>query len=184
MEEYMKDADESHRETFSVRAASAEDCPSIAAIHVLTWQRIYRGIMSDGFLDNLRPAQREPMWNRTLKKGRGQVHVCLGSAGVVGFSSAGPCRDSPADAEIYALYVLPDQWGAGVGRALFLASCEAMQACGFEYLVLWVATRNDLARAFYERAGMVPDGATKTVSIGGALVEEAHYRLDLLNRTD
>jgi len=45
--------------------------------------------------------------------------------------------------------------------------------------VLWVATENDQARAFYERAGMVSDGATKKESIGGTQVEETRYQLEL-----
>ena len=97
----------------------------------------------------------------------------------MGFSSAGPCRDSTTVAEIYAIYVHPDQWGQGYGWVLFSESCAAMLRRGFEHLVLWVATENDQARAFYERAGMVADGATKKASIGDTHVEETRYRLKL-----
>jgi ribosomal protein S18 acetylase RimI-like enzyme len=175
----MKGGKDVRGDSFSVRAASPKDAPAIAVIHVVTWQRIYRGIMSDAFLGSLHPEQREPMWQRVLSEGNEQVHVCSGPAGIVGFSSAGPCRDSPTDAEIYAIYVHPEQWGRGCGRVLFLESCAAMRRRGFEHLALWVATENDQARAFYERAGMVPDGATKRASIGGAHVEETRYRREL-----
>lgn len=175
----MKDENVVQGDSFPVRVASPEDAPAIAVIHVLTWQRIYRGIMSDAFLDSLHPGQREPMWQRVLSEGDGEVHVCSGPAGIMGFSSAGPCRESPTDAEVFAIYVHPDQWGRGCGWALFSESCTAMRRRGFEHLVLWVATENDQARAFYERAGMVPDGATKKESIGGVHVEETRYRLVL-----
>jgi hypothetical protein len=59
-----------------------------------------------------------------------------------------------------------------------------MRTRDFEYLLLWVATQNKQARPFYERTGMVPDGATKTAFIGGANVEEARYRLDLRGQRD
>jgi ribosomal protein S18 acetylase RimI-like enzyme len=175
----MKDEKGVHGDSLPVRVATPEDAPAIAVIHVLTWQRIYRGIMSDAFLDSLHPGQREPMWQRVLSEGSEQVYVCSGPAGIVGFSSAGPCRDSPTDAEIYAIYVHPDQWGRGCGWVLFAEACAAMRSRGFKHLVLWVATENAQARAFYERAGMVPDGATKKASIGGAHVEETRYRLEL-----
>ena len=51
-----------------------------------------------------------------------------------------------------------------------------MRSQSFEELVLWVATENAQARGFYERAGMVPDGATKEETIGGVHVEEMRYR--------
>jgi len=175
----MKDEPGVQTDSFSVRNGAPPDAPAIAIIHVLTWQRIYRGIMSDAFLDSLRPAQREPMWQRVLSEESGDVHVCSGRTGIVGFSNAGACRDSPSDAEIYAIYVHPDQWGTGCGWLLFSESCAAMRKRGFEDLVLWVAAGNDQARAFYERAGMVPDGGAKKAFIGGAHVEEVRYRLDL-----
>jgi ribosomal protein S18 acetylase RimI-like enzyme len=175
----MKDGKDVHGDSFSVRVASPNDAPAIAVVHVVTWQRIYRGIMSDAFLDSLQPWQREPMWQRVLSEGNEQVHVCAGPAGVVGFSSAGLCRDSTTGAEIYAIYVHPDQWGKGYGWMLFSESCASMLSRGFDHLVLWVATENDQARAFYERAGMVADGATKKTSIGDTHVEETRYRLEL-----
>ncbi|MAY79708.1 MAG: GNAT family N-acetyltransferase [Deltaproteobacteria bacterium] len=175
----MKGGKGIHGDSFSVRVASPNDAPAIAVIHVVTWQRVYRGIMSDAFLDSLQPWQRESMWQRVLSEGSEQVHVCSGPAGIVGFSSAGPCRDSTTVAEIYAIYVHPYQWGQGYGWVLFSESCAAMLRRGFEHLVLWVATENDQARAFYERAGMVADGATKTASFGDTQVEEIRYRLEL-----
>ena len=114
--------------------------------------------MKEPFLDSLRPAQREPMWRRALSERGQQVHVCYSPAEILGFSSAGACRGAPSDAELYAISVYPDQWGRGCGRVLFLESCAAMRAREFECLLLWVATRNEQARASYERAGVAPDG--------------------------
>ena len=165
--------------TESVRIARLTDVPAIASVHVVTWQAIYRGIMVDRFLDTLRSEKREPMWNRVLSEGRGSVHVACVFQELVGFSYSGSNHDTPAAAEIFAIYVHPDHWGKGLGRVLFSASCEAMRGRNFEHLVLWVATRNTQARTFYERVGMKPDGGAKTVSIGGVAVEEMRYFLAL-----
>ena len=162
-----------------VRTACPDDAAAIAAVHVHTWQRIYRGIMSDGFLDSLHPSQREPMWVRTLETGDQAVHVACLDGAVVGFSFAGASRNEAREAEIYAIYVHPDQWGTGLGRHLFAASCDAMRAQGSSRLMLWVASKNEQARTFYARAGMETDGATKSANIGGADVEEIRYWMDL-----
>jgi ribosomal protein S18 acetylase RimI-like enzyme len=180
----MKSPDEMKNDSFSVRTARLEDAPAIATVQVKSWQRIYRGIMSDSHLDGLEPARREAVWHRVLSEGNQQLHVCTNPSGILGFSNAGGSRDSPSDAEVYAIYVHPDHWGKGCGRALFLESCAAMRSREFENLSLWVATQNDRARAFYERAGMVPDGATKSEFIGGAHVEETRYRMSLRGLKD
>ena len=119
------------------------------------------------------------MWVRTLESGNGAVHVACVDETVVGFSFAGASRKDASEAEIYAIYVHPDQWGTGMGRSLFAASCDAMRSQGFSRLMLWVASENDQARTFYARAGMETDGATKSANIGGADVEEIRYWLDL-----
>ena len=40
---------------------------------------------------------------------------------IVGFIDVGASRDEDADAELFSLYVHPDSWGTGVGRALIEA---------------------------------------------------------------
>lgn len=54
------------------------------------------------------------------------------------------------------LYVLPENQGRGVGRALL----EAAKAGSDGDLQLWTFARNARARAFYERAGFVAEEET------------------------
>jgi ribosomal protein S18 acetylase RimI-like enzyme len=83
--------------------------------------------------------------------------------GVVGFVTFGPSRDEDAVGmgEIYALYVDPDRYEAGVGRMLMAHARRRLKEEGFEAAVLWVLIGNDRAASFYEREGWKPDGATR-----------------------
>ena len=175
----MTPEDHSESSTYTTRPATPADARAIAQVHVISWQKIYRGVMSDVFLDTLEPSQREAMWSRTLQRGDQHVDVACDGSAVVAFCSSGTSRDAPTDAEIYAIYAHPDYWGKGLGKQLFVRTCEAMKRNGFERITLWVATQNAQGRAFYERAGMTFDGGLKSASIGGTEVEEMRYTLGL-----
>jgi ribosomal protein S18 acetylase RimI-like enzyme len=55
--------------------------------------------------------------------------------------------------QLYALYVLSDYYGVGVGQALL------DRALGGRPAQLWVAKENGRARRFYAKNGFTEDGA-------------------------
>jgi GNAT superfamily N-acetyltransferase len=61
------------------------------------------------------------------------------------------------------LYVLPEWWGRGVGRALHDEVLERLRADGCERCHLWVLEHNDRARALYKRLGWRENGDTRIV---------------------
>lgn len=161
-----------------IRLARVEDALLIAAVHVLSWQKIYRGIMPDPFLDNLNTAQRGEHWKQLLSQEHGVHVVCINGV-LAGFSSTQIQRKRSGTAELSAIYIHPDHWGKGLGKALFKSSCEALKHLGLKRLMLWVATDNVQARNFYSHMGMVVDGATKREFFGDIEVEAVRYWLDL-----
>ncbi len=79
--------------------------------------------------------------------------------------------------ELYALYVTPAWWSAGVGRALMGSVLSALEDGGYRRVALWVLADNARARRFYERAGFAADGGTNTLTgLGGVL--EVRYSRD------
>jgi ribosomal protein S18 acetylase RimI-like enzyme len=85
---------------------------------------------------------------------------------LVGFCSvAMPSRDEEADertAEIGALYVDPDHWHEGMGRAMLTAALSELGEKGWRDVILWVLPENRAAFAFYERFGFeVEEGVEK-----------------------
>jgi GNAT superfamily N-acetyltransferase len=61
------------------------------------------------------------------------------------------------------LYVLPEWWSRGVGRALHDYVLEQLRAAGSAECHLWVLEDNDRARRFYERLGWHVDGTSRVV---------------------
>ena len=61
------------------------------------------------------------------------------------------------------LYVLPEWWSRGVGRALHDHVLEHLRSAGSTRCHLWVLEHNDRARRFYERLGWREDGTSRVV---------------------
>ena len=167
-----------------VRRAVAEDAPAIAAVHVAAWQVAYRGLLPDELLDGLSVSQREESWREALgSASRPEVFVAVENETVLGFCAlATPSRDDDADdsvAEVGAIYVAPDVWRAGVGRALMEAALEALRSGNWRYVTLWVLATNEQARGFYARFGFEPDGSQTTYKQTGQT--EVRLRAPLLS---
>jgi GNAT superfamily N-acetyltransferase len=61
------------------------------------------------------------------------------------------------------LYVLPQFWSRGVGRALHDEVLDRLRAEGCERCHLWVLEHNDRARRFYEHLGWIENGTSRVV---------------------
>jgi GNAT superfamily N-acetyltransferase len=69
------------------------------------------------------------------------------------------CRSEWLD----GLYVLPQWWSRGVGRALHDEVLDRLRGDGCERCQLWVLEDNDRARQFYERLGWAENGTSRMV---------------------
>jgi GNAT superfamily N-acetyltransferase len=165
-----------------VRQAAPGDVQAMAALHVRAWRAAYAGVVPDEFLASLKVEDREAMWRRSVTAPEvapaERVILVAEEAGtLLGLAAAGHARgdDEFGLGEVYALNVDPPAWGRGAGRAL-LAAATAWLDARFGVSILWVVERNPRARALYERAGWVADGATKLETYGGAAVNNCRYR--------
>ena len=166
-----------------IRLATAVDARSIAEIGVLGWQAAYRGIFPDAFLDGLSIDARETAWRMMLENdeaGDAPAWLAGRNGSAIGFLASGPLRDGdvprPA-AEIYAIYVVPDSWRSGAGKALLGAAIDHWKTRGATTLVLWVLEANDRGRAFYEAMGWRADGRRQQIDLGGFTATEVRYRV-------
>jgi GNAT superfamily N-acetyltransferase len=169
-----------------VREATVEDASGIARVHVRTWQAAYTHVFPPealGRLDDALP-RREAGWRETIEAGSPRSHTLVATTDdeVVGFAHVMPSRDSADTArvgELAAIYVSPDVWGAGAGRALMLEALGRLAASGFDEAMLWVLEDNPRARRFYEAAGWWTDGGVKEDELLGTPVREVRYRITL-----
>jgi GNAT superfamily N-acetyltransferase len=161
-----------------IRRAAVGDAAAIAEVHVRTWQGAYVHTFGAERLARMDVVARVERWRRWLAEGQ-DVFVAVDEDRVVGFVWVGPSRDPSADAELYAIYVLPDSWGTGAGGGLMRAGVEALREAGHHEAILWVLEENPRARRFYEREGWQFDDAHKDDDALGVRVAEVRYRLRL-----
>lgn len=161
-----------------IRAATGDDALAIETIRVRGWQTAYRHILPRNELDTMAidPAR----WRRRLDvPPLGWTTLVAEDEGeVVGFTSVGPSRDEPGIGELYAIYVHPERWSTGAGRALIERAEEQLRS-EYDTATLWVLEDNPRARRFYERAGWTPDGARKAEERWGVRAPEVRYRKEL-----
>jgi ribosomal protein S18 acetylase RimI-like enzyme len=152
-----------------VREAEDADVPGIAVIHVRSWQTAYRGVLPDELLDGLSVSEREGSWRALLGESEERWLTLVAErsgSDLAGFCSvATPSRDEDVDAltaELGALYVDPDHWRQGAGRAMLAAALEELDRRRFHDVILWVLPENHAALAFYDRFGFeVEEGVEK-----------------------
>jgi GNAT superfamily N-acetyltransferase len=167
-----------------VRPATPDDADAIASAHVRSWQMAYRGIVPDALLDALSIERRASWWRGELTA-MAKPTACWvveRSGRVVGFASIGAARgDSggPGVGELFAIYLEPEAWSQGLGRALMDRAVAGLRSGGFRTAILWVLADNVRGRRFYERAGWQPDGETMGWETHGSTLEEVRYRIDL-----
>jgi GNAT superfamily N-acetyltransferase len=157
---------------------------AVAQVHVRSWQVAYRGLLPDGYLDQLLPEDRaraydfsgaDPLKPRTI--------VALEGGLIRGFATTAPSRDPDLAnyGELCALYVAPESWGHGLGRALLLAARAFLFERGCKDALLWVLVGNERAQYFYEQDGWAADGMKRRDVVWGATVDELRYRRALDN---
>jgi len=160
-----------------IRPASPDDALAIETIRVRGWRSAYRHVFPAAELDGL-PIDPERWRSRTAVPPPGWTTiVCEEDLRVVGFASTGPSRDEDGLGELYAIYVDPDAWSSGAGRALMIEA-EATLAREYGAALLWVLEHNPRARNFYERSGWAPDGVRKAEERFGVRAAEVRYRKD------
>ena len=135
-----------------------EEIKGKAYVHWKYWQVTYPGLMSQAYLDAFtleKSEERAFQWRDNILIAKDGDRV----VGFVGYGHHGP--EDPDTGEVFALYVLPEYQGTGVGQRLMDAALEKLSAC--PHLCLWAVKGNDRAIRFYEKNGFRLNGTEKLV---------------------
>jgi ribosomal protein S18 acetylase RimI-like enzyme len=174
-----------------IRDAVVADAGGIARVHVDAWRGAYAGIVPEGYLARLSKEEREKRWSAALEKSTESTRVAVSECDdVLGWTDFGPSRDADGESlktgteagsvgELYAIYLDPPHWGRGIGRDLLQDALAILRDRGFDSITLWVLEDNTRTRRFYEKAGFVFDGTSKTITVEGKELVEIRYRIDL-----
>ncbi len=148
-------------------AQNEEERKGKAYVHWKSWHEAYPGIIDPAYLDALTLEKCEQIAFRFPD----HLLIAKEEDQVIGFASYGECRDEDLSAagEVYAIYLLKENWGQGVGYQLMKAALEQLK--DHSAIAVWVLKENDRAIRFYERMGFHPDGKEAVVRLGSPVTE-------------
>jgi GNAT superfamily N-acetyltransferase len=167
------------RTALTVRLALADDAADIAQIHVRSWQAAYRSILPADYLRALSVPKHRALWNHIIARGMPRVMLAQRDDVTLGWITWGVSRDrdkTRRDAEIEAIYVDPLYWRRGAGRVLIHEAIEAAASESYREITLWALEENHPGVRFYRSIGFTPDGASRTIEVGGKYVTEMRFR--------
>jgi ribosomal protein S18 acetylase RimI-like enzyme len=165
----------------NVRPAHVDDAKGIAYVHVRAWRTAYRDIVPADYLASLSVEKRTTSWRDHLAKASPEIWVAEELPEVVGWVAFGSSRDTDAEqdtGEVEALYVLPEYWSTGTGRALWQKARARLKERGFRRATLWVLAENSRAIGFYGAAGFAPT-LNRSIEIGGKVLSEVRYEVPI-----
>ena len=147
-----------------IRRALSEDAEHIAGLWARTLRDAYGGLMPTDFSDSVSVEQRAAKLRHAIAAGTRVSFVAFSSTSLVGFCGLSAARDVDLTGDFGEITVVAVERSSrrrGYGRGLIESARGEAVRRGWHTLVLWVVAANADARAFYERDGWSPDGATK-----------------------
>jgi GNAT superfamily N-acetyltransferase len=171
----------------AVRLARPADAEALAETAVAAWREGFRGIVPDD-VDPRRAWSPQGISQRLTEPGDGTEILAAELDGAVrGLLLLGPSREAGAPraaGELIALYVHPDRWRRGIGRALVARALERLAAAGYREAIVWTLAESPRNLAFYEALGFRRDGATqRRPSFGNPLEVRLRLGLHALGRS-
>lgn len=160
-----------------IKKGIVSDASIISSILAQSWKIAFKGSVPQVYLDELK----EDHWVEFFTKGIADktvtVQLAYKSEKPVGCISYGKSRDPkvPEWGEVVTLYLLPDAFGKGYGKALLEVALTEMEKRGYESAYLWVLTENDRARKFYESQGFSWNGDKYFFEIQGKTLVNLRY---------
>src|SRR3979411_2386682 len=105
-----------------VRKAIGEDADRLAWVHMRCWQQAYSGLMPDAFLERRTDdlPERAGRWRDWISGGYAPWVAGGADGEIKGFAGGDAARDDDGTGagEVFAIYLLAEHWGTGMGGRL------------------------------------------------------------------
>ena len=154
---------------------------AVASVHVQSWRESFAGIVPQTFLDKMSVEKRAKAFEQGFSAASYKMYVAeVPERGVVGFADFGEPRESIGyEAELYAIYLLPEFQRKGVGGSLFDLGVDFFTENGKSSMYL-LALEASPYRSFYETMGGKVVGR-KQIEIEGVMFDELVYGWESLD---
>ena len=139
-----------------LRLARRSDAKAVAALHAASWQRAYRGILSDAYLDRDVLADREAVWDERLGQPSPRQHVVVADDGglLLGFACVYLNEDPIWGSLLDNIHVDRRAQRRGLGSQLLRqVSGVCVSSATGSGLYLSVLENNSAAQQFYYAHG-------------------------------
>ncbi|TYS88932.1 GNAT family N-acetyltransferase [Rossellomorea aquimaris] len=162
---------------FRFRKANLQDSPGLAYVHVHSWRTTYKGIVSENYLQSLSIEEREQKWVQILS-GTHNTYVCeLDDGKIIGFVSFGKERSGEYEGELYAIYLLEEYQGKGIGKELLKIAATRLKEQGCNSMWIWVLKENPSKYFYYAfNPTLIKE---EVLTIGGESHQEEGLLLEL-----
>jgi GNAT superfamily N-acetyltransferase len=160
----------------SYREAGLADCAEVAKVHVRSWRESFAGLVPETVMERITVEKRTKAFAERFQGDAYRMYVAeVVDRGVIGFADCGEPREKidPYQAELYAIFLLPEFQGAGVGRRLFSSCVEGLVKSGKSSMYL-LAFEKSPYRSFYDKLGGVVIGK-RQVDIEGTVFAAVVY---------
>ena len=152
------------------REALPDEAEAIAQMHAASWQKHYRGILRDDYLNQNVLTDRLEVWQERFEHPKETQHIIVATDNeqCCGFACTYADFHEEYGALLDNLHVLSAWQGRGIGAELIRKSARWVQQqdkhSGF---YLWVFEDNTNALAFYKRMGGTVQEKTVVENPGG-----------------
>ncbi|MDT9026104.1 GNAT family N-acetyltransferase [Rossellomorea yichunensis] len=162
---------------FRFRKANLQDSPGLAYVHVHSWRTTYKGIVSENYLQSLSIEEREQKWVQILS-GTHHTYVCeLDDGKIIGFVSFGKERSGEYEGELYAIYLLEEYQGKGIGKEFLKIAATRLKEQGYNSMWIWVLKENPSKHFYYAfKPTLIKE---EVLTIGGESHQEEGLLLEL-----
>lgn len=168
---------------FEAFRAGEKDAYEIAYVHTNSWQKAYRGIYPDDFLDALDIEERRKMFAEKIANSPEMRYYLFKvdekPAGMASFSKSYDKNAPENTGELYCFYFHPDFWGTPFTHMGMLVCFDEFKKLGWKKIFLGVFTDNMRARRFYEKHGFIFECSEGDVTHFGISVDGVRYSRDL-----
>ena len=147
------------------RLETKEEIKGKASVHYQAWKEAYVGLVNQDYLDRRTMEMSLQSAQRAFDNGITTL-IAKDRERVVGFADFGRYwLDDLHDAgEVYAIYILKEYYGKGIGYALMKKALDALSE--YPQTAVWVLKGNERAIRFYKRCGFEFDGEKKEIELG------------------
>ncbi len=153
------------------RMATSKDALPVAKLHAENWQRHYRGVLSDAFLDEFVYEDRKSVWLKRFQSPTPDQFVLLAEeeGQLRGFLCAYLNYDVTYGVLLDNLHVSSTYKSKGIGTALMQRLAKKLNEKRLDKMYLWVLEQNTDAEGFYESLGGVVLETIEETEVGDCL---------------